>query len=233
MTKAIILAGGLGTRLNSVLSDLPKPLAPINGKPFLEYQMDYWIHQGVDHFVLSVGYLKEKIVDYFGDHYQNIPINYAIEDTPLDTGGGLLKALDFITSDEPILVLNGDTFFEVDLKVINDFHLNRGSIWTFSLFRTKEVGRYMGIHLEPSGKLKFMNQEINDQERLANGGVYLINPSIVKALGYKSGEKISLEKDILKKLSADYTNIYGIEFEGQFIDIGVPDDYKRAAIILN
>jgi D-glycero-alpha-D-manno-heptose 1-phosphate guanylyltransferase len=232
MTKAIILAGGLGTRLNSVLSDLPKPLAPINGKPFLEYQMDYWIHQGVDHFVLSVGYLKEKIVDYFGDYYQNIPINYAIEDAPLDTGGGLLKALDFITSDEPILVLNGDTFFEVDLKVINDFHLNRRSIWTFSLFRTKDVGRYMGIHLESSGKLKFMDQEINDQERLANGGVYLINPSIVKELGYKSGEKKSLEKDILKKLSADYTNIYGIEFEGQFIDIGVPNDYKRAASIL-
>lgn len=233
MTKAIILAGGFGTRLNSVLSDLPKPLAPINGKPFLEYQMDYWIHQGIDHFVLSVGYLKEKIVNYFGDNYQNIPINYAIEDMPLDTGGGLLKALDFITSDEPILVLNGDTFFEVDLKVIKDFHLNRGSIWTFSLFRTKEKGRYMGIHLEPSGKLKFMNQEINDQERLANGGVYLINPATVKGLGYKSGEKISLEKDILKKLSADYANIYGIEFEERFIDIGVPDDYKRAASILN
>jgi D-glycero-alpha-D-manno-heptose 1-phosphate guanylyltransferase len=78
-----------------------------------------------------------------------------------------------------------------------------------------------------------MDQEINGQEKLANGGVYLINPSTVKALGYKSGEKISLEKNILKKLSADYTNIYGIEFKGQFIDIGVPEDYKRAASILN
>jgi len=232
MTKAIILAGGLGTRLNSVLSDLPKPLAPINGKPFLEYQMDYWIHQGVDHFVLSVGYLKEKIVDYFGDHYQNIPINYAIEDTPLDTGGGLLKALDFIASDEPILVLNGDTYFEVDLKILRDFHVNQKSIWTFSLFRTIEVDRYMGIQLEPSGKLKLMNQQIGGQETLANGGVYLINPSNIKALGFKSGEKISLERDILKKLSDNHFDIYGIEFEGQFIDIGVPNDYKRASSIL-
>ena len=232
MTKAIILAGGLGTRLNSVLSDLPKPLAPINGKPFLEYQMDYWIHQGVDHFVLSVGYLKEKIVDYFGDHYQNIPINYAIEDTPLDTGGGLLKALDFIASDEPILVLNGDTYFEVDLKILRDFHVNQKSTWTFSLFRTIEVDRYMGIQLEPSGKLKLMNQQIGGQETLANGGVYLINPSNIKALGFKSGEKISLERDILKKLSDNHFDIYGIEFEGQFIDIGVPNDYKRASSIL-
>jgi D-glycero-alpha-D-manno-heptose 1-phosphate guanylyltransferase len=233
MTKAIILAGGLGTRLNSVLIDLPKPLAPINGKPFLEYQMDYWIHQGVDHFFLSVGHLKEKIMEYFGDYYQNIPITYAIEDIPLDTGGGLLKALDLINSDDPILVLNGDTFFEVDLKALKDFHLSRASIWTFSLFRTMEVVRYMGIHLEPSGKLKFMDQQVTDQERLANGGVYLINPSAVKALGYKSGEKISLEKDILKKLSANYTNIYGVEFESKFIDIGVPEDYKRAASIFN
>jgi len=232
MTKAIILAGGLGTRLNSVLSDIPKPLAPINGKPFLEYQMDYWIHQGVDHFVLSVGYLKEKIVDYFGDHYQNIPINYAIEHTPLDTGGGLLKALDFIASDEPILVLNGDTYFEVDLKILRDFHVNQKSIWTFSLFRTIEVDRYMGIQLEPSGKLKLMNQQIGEQETLANGGVYLINPSNIKALGFKSGEKISLERDILKKLSDNHFDIYGIEFAGQFIDIGVPNDYKRASSIL-
>ena len=232
MTKAIILAGGLGTRLNSVLSDIPKPLAPINGKPFLEYQMDYWIHQGVDHFVLSVGYLKEKIVDYFGDHYQNIPINYAIEDTPLDTGGGLLKALDFISFNEPTLVLNGDTYFEVDLKILRDFHVNQKSIWTFSLFRTVEVDRYMGIQLEPSGKLKLMNQQIGEQETLANGGVYLINPSNIKALGFKSGEKISLERDILKKLSDNHFDIYGIEFEGQFIDIGVPNDYKRASSIL-
>ena len=233
MTKAIILAGGLGTRLNSVLINLPKPLAPINGKPFLEYQMDFWIHQGIDHFVLSVGYLKEKIMDYFGDHYQNIPINYAIEDTPLDTGGGLLKALDFITSDEPILVLNGDTFFKVDLKVLKNFHQNRASIWTFSLFRTSEVGRYMEIHIDPSGKVKFMDQQDKEKERLSNGGVYLIDPLVVKALGFKSGEKISLENGILKKLSSNFLDIYGMEFEGQFIDIGVPDDYKRAASILN
>jgi D-glycero-alpha-D-manno-heptose 1-phosphate guanylyltransferase len=232
MTKAIILAGGLGTRLNSILIDLPKPLAPINGKPFLEYQMDYWIRQGVDHFILSVGHLKEKIMDYFGDHYQNIPINYAVEDTPLDTGGGLLKALDFIGFNEPTLVLNGDTFFEVDLNILKDFHLKKKSIWTFSLFRTNEVGRYMGIQVESSGQLKFLDQQTRDQERLANGGVYLINPSAIKALGFKSGEKVSLEKDILRKLSANYLDIFGIEFEGQFIDIGIPADYQRAASIL-
>ena len=106
---AIILAGGLGARLNNTVPNLPKPMAPINNRPFLEHQMDYWIGQGINRFILSVGYLKDLIIDHFGDKYKKASIEYAIEHKPLGTGGGLLLAAKNIT--EPFLVLNGDTFF--------------------------------------------------------------------------------------------------------------------------
>ena len=92
MTTAVILAGGLGTRLRSVISDLPKPMAPINGRPFLEYLICYWIGQGINHFVLSVGYLHQAIIGYFGNQFKGACIDYVIEESPLGTGGGLLLA---------------------------------------------------------------------------------------------------------------------------------------------
>jgi D-glycero-alpha-D-manno-heptose 1-phosphate guanylyltransferase len=231
MTKAIILAGGLGTRLSSVLIDLPKPLAPINDKPFLEYQMDYWINQGVDHFILSVGYLKEKIIDYFGSQYNSVPIDYAAEEKPLDTGGGLLKALQLIKTDDQVLVLNGDTYFEVDLITLKKFHTQKKSIWTFSLFKGSESNRYMNLYLENDGKLNLKNEVSGEISRASNGGVYLINPSVIKDLNFELGEKFSIENDLLTALEKKYS-LFGIKFNGQFIDIGIPEDYKRASTIL-
>ena len=99
MTTAIILAGGLGTRLRSEVPNLPKPMAIVKNRPFLEYLMDYWIEQGVCKFILSIGYLSEKIVSHFGGTYKNIPISYSIEKSPLGTGGGLLLSLKKITQD--------------------------------------------------------------------------------------------------------------------------------------
>ena len=90
MTSALVLAGGLGTRLRSVVSKLPKPMAPVRGRPFLEHLLDYWLHQGVNHFVLSVGYLHELIIDHMGSNYKGAMIEYVIEESPLGTGGGLL-----------------------------------------------------------------------------------------------------------------------------------------------
>lgn len=113
MITAIILAGGMGTRLRSAVPDLPKPMAPIHERPFLEHQMDYWIGQGVSRFIVSVGYMKEVIMDHFGASYRATPLTYAIEEEPLGTGGGLLLAAQGLS--ETFLVLNGDTFFEVDL----------------------------------------------------------------------------------------------------------------------
>ncbi len=231
MTIAIILAGGMGTRLRSVVPDLPKPMAPIDGRPFIEHQMDYWIGQGVDRFVVSVGYKKEVIMDHFGTSYRSTPLTYTIEDEPLGTGGGLLLAAQGLR--EPFLVLNGDTFFEVDLAKLRKFHADHSADWTLSLFRTSEVGRYMGIEVSSDGEIDSLKSGTGEKGRLANGGVYLVNPSILGNKAFVPGSKLSLEEDLLPAIAAQGAKLFGLEFPGTFIDIGVPEDYFRAAEVLS
>ncbi len=227
---AIILAGGLGTRLRGTVPNLPKPMAPIRDRPFLEHQMDYWIKQGINRFILSVGYLKELIIEHFGNTYKGIPIEYAIENEPLGTGGGLLLAEKGLT--EPFLVLNGDTFIEVDLDNLYEFHLERKSEWTFSLFRTSQFERYMGMDVSPNGEILSLKSESNKSSSLANGGVYLIEPSVLGSLAFKAGDKASLEDELLPNFISNGGVLYGKECKGKFIDIGVPEDYYQAIDIL-
>ena len=227
---AIILAGGLGTRLRGTVPGLPKPMAPIRNRPFLEHQMDYWIKQGINRFILSVGYLKELIIEHFGNTYKGIPIEYAIENEPLGTGGGLLLAEKGLT--EPFLVLNGDTFIEVDLDNLYEFHLERKSEWTFSLFRTSQFERYMGMDVSPNGEILSLKSESKKSSGLANGGVYLIEPSVLGSLAFKAGDKASLEDELLLNFISNGGVLYGQECKGKFIDIGVPEDYYQAIDIL-
>jgi len=230
VTTAIILAGGMGTRLRSVVPDLPKPMAPINGRPFLEHLMDYWISQGVNRFVVSVGYMKEVIMDHFGASYRATTLTYAIEDEPLGTGGGLLLATQGLS--EPFLVLNGDTFFEVDLAKLLKFHAENSSEWTFSLFQANEGGRYMGMDVRTDGEIISLTSGMGESGRLANGGVYVVNPSMLGKTKFVPGQKLSLEDDLLPSFVTQGGKLYGIEFSGCFIDIGVPLDYFRAAQVL-
>jgi D-glycero-alpha-D-manno-heptose 1-phosphate guanylyltransferase len=230
MTIAIILAGGMGTRLRSVVPDLPKPMAPINGRPFIEYQLDYWIGQGVDRFVLSVGYKKEAIMEYFGSSYRAASLTYAIEEDQLGTGGGLLLAAQGLS--EPFLVLNGDTFFKVDLAKLQKFHANHSAHWTFSLFRTSEIGRYMGIELKDDGEINSLQSGTGEKGRLANGGVYLVDPFVLRNKAFIPGSKLSLEDDLLPAVVAQGHKVFGLEFPGTFIDIGIPKDYFRAPEVL-
>lgn len=230
MITAIILAGGMGTRLRSAVPDLPKPMAPVSGRPFLEHQMDYWIDQGVSQFIVSVGYKKEMIMDHFGATYRATPLTYAIEDEPLGTGGGLSLAAQGLG--EPFLVLNGDTFFEVDLTELLKFHAEHSSEWTFSLFRANEIGRYMGMGVKADGEIVSLKSGTGEPGRLANGGVYLVNPSILAKTKFLPGSKLSLEDDLLPAFVTQGGRLYGLEFAGSFIDIGVPEDYFRAADLL-
>ena len=230
ISTAIVLAGGLGTRLKGVLKGLPKPMAPIRDRPFLEYQMDFWIDQGISKFILSVGYLNQTISSHFGDSYRSVQINYVQENTPLGTGGGLLMAAKNLA--EPFLLLNGDTFFEVDLNDLFLFHNEHNAEWTMSLFRSKDLDRYMGVDLEDNGEILSLQSGGNELTLLANGGVYLVNPSALKRLNYKPYTKSSLENDLLPKFISLGGGLYGFESSGKFIDIGVPEDYYRAQEIL-
>jgi len=230
VNTAIILAGGLGTRLRNVVPNLPKPMAPINNRPFLEYQMEYWISQGVDNFIISVGYKYEMIIEHFGSNWKSASIKYVVENVPLGTGGGLILAAQNL--DSPFLVLNGDTFFEVDLRKLQKFHDKNKSEWTFALFKTSELGRYMGIDLSSSGRVSSLHSNMTLPDRLANGGVYLLEPSVLKSYEHSKNKKVSIEDDILPKLFSRGSRIYGIGQNGRFIDIGVEEDYHRASEVL-
>ena len=233
MSSAIILAGGLGTRLRNAVPDLPKPMAPISSRPFLEYLLDYWIQQGVSHFVLSVCYRHEDIVNHFGKSYQGANLEYVVEEIPLGTGGGLILAAERISKSEPFLLLNGDTYFAVDLKVLSDFSSSNDADWCFSLFNTREEGRYMGMEISPQGRITSLKSGTGQPGRLANGGVYLVNPRALVRERFSPGDKVSLEDDIFPTAMALGQCLMGIEFPGIFIDIGVPEDYHRSSALLS
>tara|TARA_B110000008_G_scaffold266106_1_gene291944 strand:- start:18203 stop:18901 length:699 start_codon:yes stop_codon:yes gene_type:complete len=229
LKTAIILAGGLGTRLRDVVSDKPKPMVLINNRPFLEYQIDYWIEQGISKFILSVGYLKELIISHFGSSYKGASIEYVIESSPLGTGGGLLLAASRL--DESFLVLNGDTFIEVDIKSFYNFHITSKSLWTLALFRTNDLTRYLTIDISQNGEILSLKPG-KKTSSLANGGVYLIEPNALKRIGYYSGDTVSLENQLLPSFMSSGEKLFGQECSGKFIDIGLPEDYYRAKDVL-
>lgn len=230
VNTAIILAGGLGTRLKKVAPNIPKPMVNINGRPFLEYQMDYWINQGVIRFILSVGHLKDIIINHFGDFYNGASIEYVIESKPLGTGGGMLLASNNI--DEIFIVLNGDTYIEVDIDRLYRFHKKLKSDWTFALFRTSDFKRYLAMDINSQGKILSLNSSSTRTSGLVNGGVYLIEPSVLNLLDFDYSSESSLENQLLPNLLKNGAKLFGQECKGKFIDIGLPADYYNAENIL-
>jgi D-glycero-alpha-D-manno-heptose 1-phosphate guanylyltransferase len=228
--EAIVLAGGLGTRLRAAVPDLPKPMAPVNGRPFLERLLDYWIAQGVRRFILSTGYRHEMIAAHFGASYLGAAIQQVVEDRPLGTGGGLLLAIGAIRAPGPFLVLNGDTFFEVALDSLQGFHTAHRADATLSLFRTPQQGRYTGINVGKAGEIRSFGT--GARGGLANGGVYLMERSLLEGGPWQPQSAVSLEEDILPFAVQAGRRVYGMESSGRFLDIGVPEDYSRAAVVL-
>ena len=228
---AIVLAGGLGTRLRSAVPELPKPMAPVAGRPFLEHQLDFWIAQGIRRFVLAVGYRHESIVGHFGTVYRGAQIAYSVETVPAGTGGALALALAHVPAGEPVLVLNGDTYFEVDLTALQAFARERDADWCLALFRADEPGRYMGLSVEADGRIVAMRADDRTPGRLANGGVYLVHPRALRDAA-SIVPPASLENDLFPAWLGAGRRFRGLAFGGAFIDIGVPDDWRRAALVL-
>lgn len=225
ITEAIVLAGGLGTRLRKVVSDVPKSMALINGKPFLEYQLNYLESWGIDHVVLSVGYKHDIIRNYFGDQFQSIAIDYAIEEKPLGTGGGIRMAFKKINS-YAAFVFNGDTFFEVNLKRLFDFRRIKETDVCLALRFTDDISRYGAVELDKDYRINgFTEKGKKTGEGYINGGVYYIRRDFF--LNFDWPEKFSIEKDFFEKYFQEYA-FYGIRCFSYFIDIGIPEDYARA-----
>jgi D-glycero-alpha-D-manno-heptose 1-phosphate guanylyltransferase len=223
--EAIILAGGLGTRLQPAVSDLPKSMAGINGRPFLEFLLDRLIQCGFEHVILSIGYMHEHIMDHFSAEYKNLKISYAVENEPLGTGGGIRLAMRQANSDD-VLVLNGDTLFMLDLNAFSDFHLRRKSLFSIALRQVESVGRYGSVIIDKEGVISgFAEKNTSDGPGMINAGIYLISRKYFS--DFSLPENFSLEKDFIEKI---YKNdrFYGFPGSGYFIDIGIPEDYSRA-----
>lgn len=233
INTAIILAGGKGTRLQSVVSEVPKPMAPINGRPFLEIQIKYWISQGINNFILSVGYKNEIIVNHFGSKFEGAKINYTIENIPLGTGGAILKAIAENNITEPFLLLNGDTYFDVSVKHLHEFHSKKGSNFTFSVFKSDNTSRYLGLNIDSNMKV-VSSDLIKDLvgTKYVNGGVYIINPKIFDNIEFEPNKQISLESEVIPRLIFNNISFYACEFDTKFIDIGIPEDYFNAQTFL-
>jgi len=225
INEAIILAGGFGTRLRKVLENTTKPMAPINGKPFLEYQLNYLKSFGINRVVMAVGYLSEQIVDHFGNSFNGIEIVYTFEKNPLGTGGGIKLAFSKIIG-ETAIVVNGDTLFEVDLGEFFQQHSSHGSSFSLALRELNDVGRYGSVMLNDGNIIhKFAEKGINHGKGLINGGVYLINKDFFKRMHLPV--KFSMENDVFEK----YCNkglFMGFVFSNYFLDIGIPTDYEKA-----
>lgn len=229
MKEAIILAGGYGTRLQSVIKDIPKPMAPIKGRPFLTYLLDNLAAENFNHIILSTGYLHEKIENFFGNHYKEMKISYAHEKEPLGTGGAIQYALSFCKSPN-VIVLNGDTLFKVNLSQFIQFHKNKNTLLSIVLRNVEDVSRYGSVSINNKNQIiDFSEKQKNLGEGYINGGIYILQKELFNR--YPQPQKFSFEKDILEKL---YTQelFYGWVSKDYFLDIGIPEDYARALIEL-
>ena len=225
--EVIILAGGLGTRLQEVVSDVPKTMAPVNGKPFLHYLLSWLKNYQVEKIILSVGYKSETVLKYFGNSFLNIPVEYVVEEKLLGTGGAVKYALNRAEGYN-ILVLNGDTYFPIDLNKFFAFHSDNNYQFSVALKRMKNFTRYGSVDCRRDTIIRFNEKEFCP-DGLINGGIYFINRKFFGSI--QLPEVFSLEKDLLEKEAGSYL-IKGLIFDELFIDIGLPEDYKRAAAVL-
>lgn len=232
MTTAIVLAGGLGTRLRQAVPDLPKPLAPVAGRPFLAWLLDRWARQGVERFVLSVGYRAEAIREAIGPRHAGVPVEYSVETEPLGTGGALLRAAAGLSRDERFLLLNGDTWFDVPLAELAACAARHDTDWCLSLFRTEDSVRYMRPRLAADGRLLALTDPDAQGPHWANGGVYLVHPRLLRPAAAGRSSPVSLEVDLLPRWLAQGARFAGYPSSAPFIDIGIPQDWRRAASIV-
>ncbi len=225
ITEAIILAGGLGTRLRSVLQDTPKPMALIHGRPFLAYLLDQ-VHQwGIQRVILSVGYKYQDIQSWFSAKQPDPGILYSIEDEPLGTGGAILRALSLATEDD-VLVMNGDSMFRIGLEPFIASHIARQASLSIALRHQEDTQRYGLVGLNDRQQVNgFTEKGSGITGGWINGGIYLINGAFFRQ--YSPGERFSLETDFLPHC-LHTGQMYGYPAEGYFIDIGTPESLKKA-----
>lgn len=222
-SSIIILAGGLGTRLRSVVSDLPKCMAPANGKPFLNYVIEYFKQQGITNFIFSLGYKHEVIEEYLKKQLSTINYQLSIEQEPLGTGGAIKKAC-ALASNKNIFITNGDTLFKANISSLQKMHENKNADCTLTLKPMRDFSRYGVIELNEDDSIKSFNEKKYYESGLINGGLYMLN--VEKFLHESFPEKFSFETAYLEKFYNQH-KMFGLIQDEYFIDIGIPEDYEK------
>lgn len=221
--EAIILAGGLGTRLRSEIAELPKCLAPINGKPFLDFIIGYLQKQGVNKFIFSLGYKSELVIQHVDKAFPDLAKTYVVEDEPLGTGGAIKKSVEKAT-EENVIIINGDTYFDVNIADLLGFHLVKKADCTLALKEMKSFERYGTVELDEDNCIKAFKEKQYCEQGLINGGIYILN---VKAFSKNDfPEKFSFEKEYLEANVSSH-KLFGKPYNSYFMDIGIPADYRQ------
>lgn len=224
--ECIILAGGKGTRLQSVVNDVPKCMAQVANQPFLKHVFDYLEQQHFQHIVLALGYKAQIIIDWLKTQQRNFSISYVVEQEALGTGGAIQFASSKIIGDK-MLILNGDTFFNISTDILFEAHQLKKADISLGLKPMKNFDRYGTVDCDQEDRIIKFNEKKQTEEGLINGGVYLVNKNIFDKLNLP--QKFSFEQEILET-KLDILPIYGHTFDNYFIDIGVPTDFEKANI---
>ncbi len=225
--EAIVLAGGLGTRLAGVVSGVPKPMAPVRGRPFLCFVLDRLVEAGFTSAVLASGYRHEALAAYFGERYRGLPLSYSVETEPLGTGGAIRMAWDRSATRE-VFVLNGDTYLEVDYRAMHAAHAAAGAMLTLAVCHVDDAGRYGALEIAEDRVQGFVEKGRTGHGWI-NGGTYLLAPTLRAML--PSRRAFSFEHDVLELELARLRPRVFLS-SGRFIDIGTPEDYAEAERVL-
>lgn len=220
--EAIVLAGGLGTRLRDLVPNLPKPMAPISGRPFLEILLVMLAEKGFGRLVLSLGYRAESVVDHFGETFAGMRLVYEIERTPLGTGGALRRALHRCEADH-VFILNGDTYLDLEFDEV-EAQWGREQVPIIVAREVPDTSRYGRLNTDGRRVVGFVNKGVAGSG-LINAGCYVFPTDIARK--FPDDEAFSLENDFLAK-SVTQSPFQCFVSRGDFIDIGVPADYLRA-----
>lgn len=218
----IILAGGMGTRLKSVIHDMPKPMAPVGDKPFLEYLLQQLLRWDLREIILSVGYKRDIINAYFGNGERwGVRISYAEEDMPLGTGGAIRDAARFITGDS-FIVMNGDSYLDLDFNAFRTFHREKHSALSLAMVALNDTARYGRLDIGTDCRIARFLEKQGNTSGYVNSGIYLLNTDVLSWL--PSEGPASFEKDLL--IHCQEICMYGMPHCGFFVDIGIPEDYR-------
>jgi NDP-sugar pyrophosphorylase family protein len=222
-TQAVLLVGGMGTRLRTVMPSTPKPLAPVGDRPIRQLR-----GQGIRRMVMCSGYLADQVEEQFGSGSSlGVEIRYSKESEPLGTAGAVKLAQKHLEDGADFIVMNGDSFLEVDLHQVMSFHRERRGLASMATVRVENAGRYGTVVVNPSGEVVgFTEKTDRDGPGLVNAGVYVFSPALLNWIPDGPG---SLERDVFPRLLGH--GLYAIQQHGVFIDIGTPEDYTRAQVI--